>query len=53
MSVIPLGDGVVSIPTIVKALKKSGFAGNTTLEISGVENIKSSVQRLQKWWNEL
>jgi len=53
MAVIPLGDGVVSIPTIVKALKKSGFAGNTTLEISGVENIKSSVQRLQKWWNEL
>ena len=51
MAVIPLGDGVVGIPAIVKALKQSGFDGATTLEIFGVENVKTSAQRLQAWWN--
>ena len=52
MAVIPLGDGVVGIPAIVKALKLSGFAGATTLEIFGVDNIKTSAQRMVKWWAE-
>lgn len=49
MAVIPLGDGVVGIPAIVKALNKIGFKGTTTLEIAGAENIKTSAQRLREW----
>ena len=52
MGVIPLGDGVVGIPAIVKALKKSGFNGSTTLEIFGADNVKTSAQRLTMWWAE-
>ena len=50
LAVIPLGDGLVGIPAIVKALKKSGFDGATTLEISGVENVTTSARRLADWW---
>jgi sugar phosphate isomerase/epimerase len=50
MGGIPLGDGVVGIPTIVKTLKQSGFDGATTLEIFGVDNVKTSAQRLAQWW---
>jgi inosose dehydratase len=49
MSVIPLGDGVVGIQPIVKALRKMGFDGTTTLEIAGAENVRLSVQRLRQW----
>ncbi|MEI6198121.1 MAG: sugar phosphate isomerase/epimerase [Verrucomicrobiota bacterium] len=49
MAAIPLGDGVVGIPAIVKALKKTGFNGTTTLEIAGAENMKLSSQRLHQW----
>lgn len=49
MSVIPLGDGVVGIPAIMKALKKIDFKGTTTLEIAGAENVKVSAQRLSQW----
>ena len=49
MAVIPLGDGVVDIPRIVKELRKVGFDGPTTLEIAGPDNIKLSAQRLKKW----
>lgn len=49
MAVIPLGDGVVGIPAIVKALKKIGFSGTTTLEIAGAESVKLSAQRLRMW----
>ena len=52
MAVIPLGDGVVGIPAIVKALKQSGFDGATTLEIFGVDNVKTSAQRLNDWWQK-
>ena len=51
MGCIPLGDGVVEIPAIVKALKRSGFDGASTLEILGVENVKLSIHRIQDWWN--
>lgn len=50
MGGIPLGDGVVGIPAIVKALKQSGFDGATTLEIFGADNVKSSALRLENWW---
>ena len=49
MAVIPLGDGVVGIPAIVKALNKIKFKGTTTLEIAGAENVKLSAQRLCAW----
>jgi len=52
MAVIPLGDGVVGIPAIVKALKQSGFDGATTLEIFGAEQVKTSAQRLAEWWRQ-
>lgn len=50
MGCIPLGDGVVGIPAIVKALRQSGFDGATTLEIFGADNVKTSAQRLAQWW---
>ncbi len=49
MAVIPLGDGVVGIEKIAKELIKIGFDGYTTLEIAGPENVKKSVERLEKW----
>jgi inosose dehydratase len=50
MAVIPLGDGIVGVEAIAKALKKSGFDGATTLEIAGPDNVKKSAQRLKEWW---
>jgi inosose dehydratase len=52
MSVITLGDGVIDIPPIVKALQDAGFEGATTLEIAGPENVKGSFQRLKEWSGE-
>jgi inosose dehydratase len=49
MATIPLGDGVVGIEGIVKELNKIGFNGYTTLEIAGADNVKQSVERLNKW----
>lgn len=49
MAVIPLGDGVVGIEPIVKALLDSGFKGATTLEIAGPDNVKLSAKRLREW----
>jgi len=49
MAQIPLGDGVVGIETIVKALTGIGFKGATTLEIAGPENVETSAARLKKW----
>ena len=49
MALIPLGDGVVGIENIVKALKDMGFKGATTLEIAGPENVKTSAERLNSW----
>jgi len=51
MAVIPLGDGVIDIEAIVKAFKKSGFDGATTLEIAGPDNVIKSIERLNEWWN--
>ena len=52
MAIIPLGDGVVGIEDIVKALQASGFDGPTTLEVAGVEAIKTSAERLRQWAGE-
>lgn len=49
MGLIPLGDGVVGIEAIVKALKAAGFDGPTTLEIAGEEAVKTSAARLRQW----
>jgi inosose dehydratase len=51
MAVIPLGDGVIDLPAVIKELKESGFDGPTTLEIAGAENVKKSAQKLNDWWN--
>ncbi|NQT52002.1 sugar phosphate isomerase/epimerase [bacterium] len=52
MAIIPLGDGVVGIEDIVKALQASGFDGPTTLEVAGVEAVKTSAERLRQWAGE-
>lgn len=52
MGTIAVGDGVVGIPSIVKALKRIGFDGATTLEIFGAEAVKVSAERLRNWWAE-
>jgi len=49
MAVIPLGDGVIELPAIIEALKAAGFDGATTLEVAGVDNVKTSVERLREW----
>ena len=49
MSLIPLGDGVIGIQEIVKALLAIGFAGPTTLEVAGPDSVKLSARRLQEW----
>ncbi|MAG94156.1 MAG: xylose isomerase [Planctomycetaceae bacterium] len=49
MGTIPLGDGVIGIESIVQALKATGFEGPTTLEVAGVEAVKTSAERLRQW----
>jgi inosose dehydratase len=49
MATIALGDGVVDVQAIVHALKAVGFDGATTLEIAGADNIRRSMERLQRW----
>jgi len=49
MSLIPLGDGVIGIQEIVKALLQIGFDGPTTLEVAGPDSVKLSAKRLQEW----
>jgi inosose dehydratase len=52
MAVIPLGDGVVGIEPVVQALLDIGFEGPTTLEVAGVEAVKTSAERLRQWAGE-
>ena len=49
MAPIALGDGVIDLPPVVKALQDAGFDGATTLEVAGPDNVKRSVERLQEW----
>lgn len=50
MATIALGDGVIDIQGIVKALKAEGFDGPTTLEIAGRDAVITSAARLRDWW---
>lgn len=49
MATIAAGDGVVGVKAVVEALKSIGFDGASTLEIAGVEAVKTSFKRLQEW----
>ncbi|HUT24678.1 MAG TPA: sugar phosphate isomerase/epimerase [Sumerlaeia bacterium] len=49
MATIALGDGVIDLPAIVRALEDAGFDGATTLEVAGPDNVKKSVERLKEW----
>ena len=49
MGITALGDGVVGIEAIVKALLAIGFDGPTTLEVAGEEAVKLSAARLRSW----
>ena len=49
MASIALGDGVIDLRGIIRALENAGFDGDTTLEIAGIENVRKSVQRLEEW----
>lgn len=49
MATVALGDGVIDLPAIVRALQGIGFDEATTLEIAGPENIRTSVARLNQW----
>ena len=47
MATIALGDGVVGIAEIVRALRSIGFDGHTTLEIAGAEAVRKSAAFLE------
>jgi inosose dehydratase len=49
MALIALGDGVVGVEAIAKALQKAKINVATTLEIAGAEAVKLSAKRLMKW----
>jgi inosose dehydratase len=49
MALIPLGDGVVGVEQIVKALKKAKIDVATTLEIAGADAVRESARRLKAW----
>lgn len=48
MSLTALGDGVIGIESIYRALVKSGFDGYSTLEIAGEESVLKSFEYLKK-----
>lgn len=49
MGTIPLGEGVVGVDAIARALADIGFDGDTTLEVAGPENVIVSLTRIQNW----
>jgi inosose dehydratase len=49
MAVIAVGDGVVGVEAVVKALRNSGIDVATTLEIAGQDAVRISAQRLREW----
>jgi inosose dehydratase len=48
MSLTPLGEGVIDIEAIFKALVRTGFDGYSTLEIAGEEAVLKSFEFLKK-----
>lgn len=51
MATIALGDGLVGIQEVLRALRRVGFDGATTLEVAGEENVSKSAERLREWMN--
>ncbi|MEI6645746.1 MAG: sugar phosphate isomerase/epimerase family protein [bacterium] len=49
MALIAVGDGVVGVEAVVKALRNAGIDVATTLEIAGADAVKTSAQRLREW----
>jgi inosose dehydratase len=49
MALIALGDGIIGIEGVVKALKQAHIDVATTLEIAGPEAVKDSAKRLKAW----
>lgn len=49
MATIPLGDGVIGIRDIARALRQIGFDGPTTLEVAGRDAVLTSSARLKEW----
>jgi len=49
MATIPLGDGVIDLEAIIKALDDTGFDQATTLEVLGADNVRLSAERLKQW----
>lgn len=52
MGTLPLGDGVIGLRDIVRALKKIGYDESTTLEVCGADNVRISAERLKVWWSQ-
>lgn len=50
MATIALGEGVVGIREVCRALKTHGFDGPTTLEIAGKDAVLTSAARLREWF---
>ncbi len=50
MAPIGVGEGVIDIMGVVKALKGIGYDGHTTLEVFGEENVINSVKALKGYW---
>ncbi|HXK05895.1 MAG TPA: TIM barrel protein [Verrucomicrobiae bacterium] len=49
MGAIPLGEGVIGVDAVARALADIGFDGDTTLEVAGAGNVKASLARLPEW----
>jgi inosose dehydratase len=52
MATIPLGDGVIDLVSIIRALQDVGYDQATTLEVAGAENVRISAERLKRWAGE-
>jgi inosose dehydratase len=50
MGNVGIGDGLINIQEVITELQRIGFTGSTTLEVAGTENIRISVERLQRWF---
>ena len=53
-----LGDGVVDVPGVLRALKEIGYEGCITIEHEPLdhdpaEEIRVSLERVRAWWAEI
>ena len=49
MAPIAIGEGVIDVESVVKALLKNGYDGYTTMEVFGKENVLNSVKALKSY----